>query len=164
MGAVIGGLYASGLSTDEIERVVGGLDPSKVALDQLNRLELPSRTRAYQQKYPVDFEFGVKNGEASFARGVSDGQRFLALLQDLTSHVPPQVNFNDLKIPFRAVATRYRDGEMKVFDQGACTWPSEPAWRHLRCLRRWKWMARPTWMVAWWPICPSKWHCRRGPM
>ena len=53
MGAVIGGLYASGLSTDEIERVVGGLDPSKVALDQLNRLELPSRTREYQQKYPA---------------------------------------------------------------------------------------------------------------
>jgi len=119
MGAVIGGLYASGLSTDEIERVVGGLDPAKVALDQLNRLELPSRTRAYQQKYPVDLEFGIKNGGPSFARGVSDGQRFLALLQDLTSHVPPQVNFNDLKIPFRAVATRYRDGEMKVFDRGA---------------------------------------------
>jgi len=119
IGAVIGGLYASGLSTDEIERVVGGLDPAKVALDQLNRLELPSRTRAYQQKYPVDLEFGIKNGGPSFARGVSDGQRFLALLQDLTSHVPPQVNFNDLKIPFRAVATRYRDGEMKVFDRGA---------------------------------------------
>jgi NTE family protein len=119
MGAVIGGLYASGLSTEEIERVVGGLDPSKVALDQLNRLELPSRTRAYQQKYPIELEFGVKKGGLSFARGVSDGQRFLALLQDLTAHVPPQVNFNDLKIPFRAVATRYRDGEMKVFDQGA---------------------------------------------
>ena len=99
--------------------MVGGLDPSKVALDQLNRLELPSRTRAYQQKYPVDLEFGIKNGGLSFARGVSDGQRFLALLQDLTAHVPPQVNFNDLKIPFRAVATRYRDGEMTVFDRGA---------------------------------------------
>jgi len=119
MGAVIGGLYASGLSTDDIERVVGGLDPSKVALDQLNRLELPSRARAYQQKYPVELEFGIKNGGPSFARGVSDGQRFLALLQDLTAHVPPHIDFNDLKIPFRAVATRYRDGEMKVFDRGA---------------------------------------------
>lgn len=119
MGAVVGGLYASGMSTDDIERMVGGLDPSKVALDQLNRLELPSRTRAYQQKYPVELEFGIRNGGVSFARGVSDGQRFLALLQALTVHVPPQVNFNDLKIPFRAVATRYRDGEMKVFDQGA---------------------------------------------
>lgn len=119
MGAVVGGLYASGMSTDDIERMVGGLDPSKVALDQLNRLELPSRTRAYQQKYPVELEFGIKDGSVSFARGVSDGQRFLALLQVLTVHVPPHVNFNDLKIPFRAVATRYRDGEMKVFDQGA---------------------------------------------
>lgn len=119
MGAVIGGLYASGLSTDEIEKVVGGLDPAKVALDQLNRLELPSRTRAYQQQYPVELEFGIQNDGLSFARGVSDGQRFLALLQALTAHVPPQVHFNDLKIPFRAVATRYRDGEMKVFDQGA---------------------------------------------
>ena len=119
MGAVVGGLYASGMSTDDIERTVGGLDPSKVALDQLNRLELPSRTRAYQQKYPVELEFGIKDGGVSFARGVSDGQRFLALLQALTAHVPPNVHFNDLKIPFRAVATRYRDGEMKVFDQGA---------------------------------------------
>ena len=119
MGAVVGGLYASGMSTDDIERMVGGLDPSKVALDQLNRLELPSRTRAYQQKYPVELEFGIKDGGVSFARGVSDGQRFLALLQALTAHVPPNVHFNDLKIPFRAVATRYRDGEMKVFDQGA---------------------------------------------
>ena len=119
MGAVIGGLYASGMSTDDIERTVGSLDPSKVALDQLNRLELPSRTRAYQQKYPVELEFGIKDGGVSFARGVSDGQRFLALLQALTVHVPPDVEFNDLKIPFRAVATRYRDGEMKVFDRGA---------------------------------------------
>jgi NTE family protein len=118
MGAVVGGLYASGLSTDDIERMVGGLDPSKVALDQLNRLELPSRTRAYQQKYPVELEFGIKDGGISFARGVSDGQRFLALLQALTAHVPPNVHFNNLKIPFRAVATRYRDGEIKVFDQG----------------------------------------------
>jgi NTE family protein len=119
MGAVIGGLYASGLSTDDIERVIGGLDPTKVALDQLNRLELPSRLRAQQQKYPVELEFGVKAGGVSFARGVSDGQRFLALLQALTVHLPPNVDFNHLKIPFRAVATRYRDGETQVFDRGA---------------------------------------------
>lgn len=119
MGAVVGGLYASGMSIDEIERMVGGLDPSKVALDQLDRLELPTRTRHYQSKYPVELEFGIRDGGVSFARGVSDGQRFLALLQALTGHVPPDVDFNDLKIPFRAVATRYRDGEMKVFDRGA---------------------------------------------
>ncbi|HNV60535.1 MAG TPA: patatin-like phospholipase family protein [Rhodoferax sp.] len=119
MGAVIGGLYASGMSTDDIERVIGNLDPGKVALDQLDRLELPQRTRAYQQQYPIDFEFGIQNGGLSFARGVSDGQRFLALLQQLTANVPSNVRFDDLKIPFRAVATRYRDGEPTVFDHGS---------------------------------------------
>jgi NTE family protein len=118
MGAVIGGLYAAGLDTRQIEEVIGSLDPAKVALDQLNRLELPNRTREYQQQYPIEFEFGIKDGGLSFARGVSDGQRFLALLQQLLAHVPPSVSFDQLKIPFRAVATRYRDGATQVFDKG----------------------------------------------
>ncbi|TXI66386.1 MAG: hypothetical protein E6Q48_02200 [Limnohabitans sp.] len=118
MGAVIGGLYASGLSTADIERVMGGLDPAKVALDQIDRLELPLRAREYQRQYPIDLEFGIRDGQLSFARGVSDGQRFLALLQQLTAHLPPHVDFDQLRIPFRAVATRYRDGELTVFREG----------------------------------------------
>lgn len=120
MGAVIGGLYASGMSTDDIEQVIGNLDPAKVALDQIDRLDLPTRTRAYQLQYPINLEFGIQqDGGLSFARGASDGQRFMALLQQLLSHVPAQVDFNHLKIPFRAVATRYRDGELQVFDKGS---------------------------------------------
>ena len=71
MGAVIGSLYASGMDTEEIERVIGGLDPAKVALDQIDRLELPPSVRAYQQQYPINFEFGLSQGELSFARGFS---------------------------------------------------------------------------------------------
>jgi NTE family protein len=119
MGAVIGGLYASGMSTENIEQVIGDLDPAKVALDQLDRLDLPPRTRSYQLQYPINLEFGIQGGGLSFARGASDGQRFMALLQQLLAHVPAQVDFNHLKTPFRAVATRYRDGEMQVFDKGS---------------------------------------------
>lgn len=119
MGAVIGSLYASGMRTDDIERVIGGLDPAKVALDQVDRNEVPPSVRAYQQQYPINLEFGLKSGGLSFARGVSDGQRFMALLQRLFVHLPPNVDFNELKIPLRVIATRYRDGEIKVFDKGA---------------------------------------------
>lgn len=118
MGAVIGGLYSSGMSTDEIERVIGGMDTEGVGLDQIKRPDMSNRVRAYQQKYPINIEFGLKDGALTFARGVSDGQRFLTLLQELTSNVAPDGNFDELKIPFRAVATRYRDGAMKVFDRG----------------------------------------------
>ena len=118
MGAVIGGLYASGMSIERIEKVIGSLDPESVALDQVERKDLSNRVRAYQQKYPINIEFGLKDGGLTFARGVSDGQRFLTLLQELTSNVAPNGSFDDLKIPFRAVATRYRDGDMKVFSGG----------------------------------------------
>lgn len=120
MGAVIGGLYAAGLKTDDIEQVIGALDPARVALDQLDRSELPPQVRAYQQQFPISFEFGLRNdGAIAFARGASDGQRFVALLQQLLAHVPGTVDFNTLKIPFRAIATRYVDGEAKVFDHGS---------------------------------------------
>jgi len=118
MGAVIGSLYASGMSTQEIEKVIGSLDPGRIALDQVDRIELPHRTREYQQRYPIELELGVKNGQLTFARGVSDGQRFLTLMQELTAHVAPGTHFDQLKIPFRAVATRYRDGELVSFDHG----------------------------------------------
>lgn len=118
MGAVIGSLYASGMDTGQIEKVIASLEPGRVALDQLDRSELPHRSREYQLRYPVDLELGVKNGALTFARGVSDGQRFLSLMQELTAHVPPNSRFDQLKIPFRAVATRYRDGELVTFDRG----------------------------------------------
>lgn len=119
MGAVIGGLYASGMSIDDIKTVIGGLDPSKVALDQFDRSEITHKARSYQQKYPVAFEFGVNDKGPSFARGVSDGQQFLALLQRLTYQVPADIHFDQLKTPFRAIATRYKDGELTVFDKGS---------------------------------------------
>lgn len=118
MGAVIGSLYASGMSTQRIEEVISRLDPGRIGLDQIDRTELPHRTREYQQRYPVELELGVKNGQLTFARGVSDGQRFLTLMQELTANVAPGSNFDQLKIPFRAVATRYRDGELISFDHG----------------------------------------------
>lgn len=119
MGAVIGGLYASGMSTNEIEYVLGGIDPSEVALDMVDRLALSNRARAYQQQYPIGVNFGVDDGQIRIARGLSDGQRFLALLQKLTSHVQSGIDFDKLKIPFRAVATRSDTGELQVFKDGS---------------------------------------------
>jgi len=119
MGAVIGSLYASGMSTGQIEKVIASLDPGRVALDQVSRSELSHHSREYQQRYPVELELGVKDGALTFARGVSDGQRFLALMQELTANVAPDSNFDKLRIPFRAVATRYRDGELVSFNHGS---------------------------------------------
>lgn len=119
MGAVVGGLYASGLSIETITRVIEATDVPHTVLDAVDRTSLSASERAYQRQYPSALEFGVKNGSAVLQRGLSDGQRFLALLQRLTAEWPTQMHFDDLPIPFRAVATRYSDGAQKVFDRGS---------------------------------------------
>jgi NTE family protein len=118
IGAVIGSLYASGMSTEDIETVIRTTDPSRIALDQLDRNDLPNRTRAYDRRYPVDLELGIKNGQLTFARGVSDGQQLLALLQELLPQYLDNTDFDHLKIPFLAVATRYQDGELVALRRG----------------------------------------------
>ncbi len=118
IGAVIGSLYASGMSTDDIETVIRTTDPARIALDQIERSDLPNQTRAYERRYPVDLELGVKDGQLTFARGVSDGQQLLMLLQELLPQVAENADFDQLKIPFRAVATRYQDGELVAFRSG----------------------------------------------
>lgn len=119
MGAVVGGLYASGMSVSEIIAVMEGTDVAHTVLDTVERSALSAEDRAYQREYPSALEFGVRDGAAVVQRGLSDGQRFLALLQRLTARWPTQMHFDDLRIPFRAVATRYSDGAQQVFDHGS---------------------------------------------
>ena len=118
MGAVIGGLYAGGLTVEQIKNIIQQVDPTTVALDQVSRQEQPNLIKEYQQRYPISLEIGLKEGAFSTASGLSDGQRFLALLQRELAFLPGNSDFDHLKIPFRAVATRLRDGEMTVFKEG----------------------------------------------
>lgn len=118
VGAVIGGLYASGLGAEKIHAIISRLDPSRVALDQNDRRELTGRARDEQLRYPLGIEIGIKDGELRVARGLSDGQRFTALLQRELQHLPPELDFARLPIPFLTVATRFRDGEATVLSRG----------------------------------------------
>jgi NTE family protein len=40
-------------------------------------------------------------------------------LQNWTAHLPPDINFDNLPIPFRAVATDLETGKMIVFNKGS---------------------------------------------
>ena len=119
MGSVIGGLYASGLTVEQIKIIIQQVDPTSVALDQVSRKELPNRVKEYQQLYPIGLELGIKNNGIAASSGLSDGQRFLALLQREMAFVPANINFDQLKIPFRAVATlrnsRQHGGSWRFF-------------------------------------------------
>ena len=118
MGAVIGGLYASGMSVDEIEKHVKQINLGQVALDIVDRRKLNQTLREDDANYPIAATFGLNGSGISLPLGAIQANQFLQLLHNWTANVPPDISFDRLPIPFRAVATDLETGEMVIFDKG----------------------------------------------
>jgi len=61
----------------------------------------------------------VRDGEARIAKGAINGQKVELFFADLVKNSEHIARFDDLPIPFRAIATDLENGQMKVFDQGS---------------------------------------------
>ena len=51
IGAIIGALYASGYSADELEKIMYSLDLNALILNEKTRTELPFFDKTYREKY-----------------------------------------------------------------------------------------------------------------
>ena len=100
LGAVLGALYASGMSAAAIREWVGEL----LQNDPLHRLpSLKAMLRWIEFK---DLEFG--------ANGLFRGNRFMALVQEAMG----VTRFEQLKIPLRVVATDFWSSQQVVLESG----------------------------------------------
>ena len=118
MGAIVGGLYAAGMSVAELEELVGSLDWSGAFKDVANRENLRYRRKQDDAAFPMNLELGIRNGEILIPKGVLQGQRLGLILRQLTLDVSQVQDFNRLPIPFRAVASDIATGESVVMDSG----------------------------------------------
>ena len=118
MGAIIGGLYASGVSTAELEEIVATMDWSRGLSNQPDREDLSFRRREDNTDFPVGVELGFRDGQFKTPQGAVQGHHLDLILRDLTRHVDQVKNFDDLPIPFRAIASDVGSGEMYVMGSG----------------------------------------------
>jgi len=118
MGAVVGGLYASGMSATDIEKKLNDIHLNNVALDIVDRREIPQTLREDDVNYPIGGAFGLNKDGVTLPLGAVQANQFLEILQNWTSHLPSDISFDKLTIPFRAVATDLGTGEMVVFSKG----------------------------------------------
>lgn len=118
MGAIVGALYASGMTADELEKLIEKLDWAAIMTDTPQRRELTYRRKQDDDQFPIDFEIGVRDGEFVLPKGVVQGQNLLLLLRELTNDVAHIRNYDDLPIPFRAVASDIERGEAHVMGAG----------------------------------------------
>lgn len=118
MGAVIGGLYATGMSADELERTVLSVDWADALRDKPSRKDLVFRRKDDDLHYIPDFELGIGKGGIKLPAGLRSGQKLGYLLRRFTVHVRTVRDFSDLPVPFRAVATEVATGNGIVLDHG----------------------------------------------
>ncbi|MCP3956511.1 MAG: BamA/TamA family outer membrane protein [bacterium] len=118
MGAIAGGLYAAGLSADELEEAVLTIDWQDVLDDAPSRDDLSYRRKSDDLRYLANLELGFKDGKIRFPGGLNTGQKLMFLLQSYTLEVAGVQDFDDLPIPFRAVATDIETGDMVVLGDG----------------------------------------------
>jgi len=118
MGAIVGGLYASGYSADEIQHILDGVDWNAELRDKPPRSDRGMRRKEDDLRLLGGIELGIHDGRFAFPRGVIQGQRLELLLRKLLLPVVTVQDFDDLPIPFRAIATDIVKGEKVVFGEG----------------------------------------------
>jgi NTE family protein len=119
MGSIVGGLYASGKTADEIEKILSKMDWEYIFNDDPARQDLPLRRKQEERLYLIDARPGVNDkGELKFPTGAIQGQKFALVLRELTLPVSTITDFDKLPIPFRAIATDIGDGSEVILAKG----------------------------------------------
>ncbi|MDH3840140.1 MAG: patatin-like phospholipase family protein, partial [Chromatiales bacterium] len=117
-GAIVGGLYSSGMPVAQIEKTLAEIDWSAVFDDRLDRDNRPYRRKRDDDLWLVKGRVGVRDGELRFPTGLIQGQKIRGILSRFTMPVAGVRDFDQLPIPFRAVATDIVSGEEAVLGGG----------------------------------------------
>jgi NTE family protein len=118
MGAIVGGLYASGMSPDEIGRELQSIDWNDTFSDEPPRTGRSFRRKLDDNLYMVKSKLGFSDGEMKIPLAYIHGQKFDLQLSRLTLRAADIHDFNKLPIPFHAVATDLETGQAVVLQSG----------------------------------------------
>ncbi len=118
MGALVGAAYAAGTSARELEERLVGQDWDRLLTDESPRSDKSFQRKEDDQNRLLRLELGVKDGTVRLPPGAITGQKLDSLFSQITRNAPASQLFDDLPVPFRAVATDAESGRMVVFDRG----------------------------------------------
>lgn len=117
-GAAVAALYASGMPVHEIERRFIGLDWLSSFRDDPGRAYKPVRRKQEDWRLPLVPGLGVSMEGVRLGGGLVTGQNLGLILNELTRNAVLVDHFDQLPVPFRAVATDLETGEQVVIAEG----------------------------------------------
>ena len=118
MGSIVGGLYAAGLSPEELGDVIQSVDWVRIFNDKPDRQALSFRRKEDDRNFLTNMRLAFKNGGFFVPPGVVEGQKLEYLLRTITLGEKGVARIEELRLPFGAVATDIRTGEAVVLSRG----------------------------------------------
>ncbi len=119
MGAVVGGFYASGMSTREIRALLKDIDWVAIFNDRSPRIDKSFRRKQDEDLDLVNARVGFNDGSIQLPGGVIQGQKLELLFAKYTLPVANIEDFDELMIPYRAVAADLVTGEAVALKSGS---------------------------------------------
>lgn len=118
MGSVVGGLYAAGWSPEGMRTEFENADWPRLIQNTLNRDELPFREKNDQDEYFSDYVAGWGETGLILPSSVTTLRGLQGFYRRMLDRAPPEFDFDNLPIPYRAVATDLGTGQAVVLDHG----------------------------------------------
>lgn len=118
MGALVGGLYATGMSSDELDSLMTDINWAEMFTDKARRQDRPYRRKRDDNVGVYGAKIGLSKGGSLVPPGAIAGQRIEFLLNSLVGVRSQSDDFDDLPIPFRAVAVDILTADVAVLDGG----------------------------------------------
>jgi NTE family protein len=118
MGGLVGGLYATGKSPEELRKLVEQQDWDTIIGGRAQYQDLSYRRKEDLRAYPNSLVVGLKDG-LTLPAGLNAGQQISLLIDRETLPYSRLSSFDQLPVPFRCVATDLISGKEVVFRDGS---------------------------------------------
>ncbi|MFK8080684.1 MAG: patatin-like phospholipase family protein [Granulosicoccus sp.] len=118
MGSVVGSLYAAGYTGEEIEEFAVGQDWTAIFDDSTVRERATFRRKTDDVGFLADGYLSFEGGVPVLPDGVVQGQSLWLTLSKLLVDSRAVTHFDDLPIPFRAVAMDLSTGSVVTLEKG----------------------------------------------
>src|SRR5690554_854065 len=119
IGAIVGGFYAAGHSTDDLEELVRTIDWDTAFLNITPRQLRSFRRKRDDDSFLVRQRPGLNRGEIELPLGLVQGQMIDLIIAQYTLSASTVDDFDELRVPFRAVAADIATGEAVVLEEGS---------------------------------------------
>ena len=118
MGALVGGTFAAGRSAQEVDEAIRAISWQETIARRGLRNKVPMRRKLAGSTYTNSLEFGLRDGGLIAPSGFLNTQNVDLTIQYLVARSRDVTDFDQLPIPFRAVATDMQRGELVVLASG----------------------------------------------